>query len=410
MDIFSAAAFDIVDSSDASEDEAEPQPELLADFPDQYDQFITAATGSEPDPKRLRLTRKQAPLPLERLLGMAAVNMRAAAAARGLSTSSFKRLILCGFPLVFLNALTMIETFFPISSSQRTDMSELFSGVAYVAQAWTDNGMKASVLDELRHSLHEDLLSPEGFMSAIRHVRDIKPGGLAHVATVCSTWVYLSRASTGRSMSKPLGFRGSKVTEDANCMAARVSLLLIFMTAIGVWFLHEQPLSSLISCTKMFGWAKNKARTTLQGSWDETFLWMGAYGHDTWKPTQIISSGRWTRSLYKPLTPLQRFMLKPDSGVIHLPHNPSTMKRRISGADGLKSSQAYPMAYGQRVLQLWSDRTEDQPQVIEFSESDSEEEIEWPAWRVAHEECNWKELRLEELVTGLGIPAGRLMP
>ena len=44
----------------------------------------------------------------------------------------------------------------------------------------------------------------------------LKRDGCSVLATVCSTWVFLSRASTGRTIWNPLGFRGVKVVEEAN--------------------------------------------------------------------------------------------------------------------------------------------------------------------------------------------------
>ncbi len=69
-------------------------------------------------------------------------------------------------------------------------------------------------------------------------------------------------------------------------MAARVSLLLVFASCLLIWFIHEQPLSSLIPVTKFFLWGKAMLRGTLQSTWQELFT-CGAYGHETWKPTRF---------------------------------------------------------------------------------------------------------------------------
>lgn len=429
-DMFSGAVVQLDDSDDevmpplqgGSDAGDEPQVIELDEDQDPFEEFMRAHSAA-PAAKRRRIRGKREPPPPwttpnlndgepspQRPLGMPSQKLKAAAASRGLAPKAFKRMVLCGFPLIFMNALVLIQNFFPSSESTRTDVSELFSGVAYVAEAWTGAGLEASVYDILRHPVMEDILSPEGFLTAMRNVKNIREGGVLHVATVCSTWVYICRATTGRSVSKPLGNRREPLTEEANTMAARVALLLAFAACCLVWFIHEQPLSSLLPVTKFFLWSKNVLRGTLQGLWREVFTWLGAYGHETWKPTQLLSNAPWSAGLYKALTREQRFLLKPDTGVRHLPADPTTLRRRIAGASGLKSSQAYPKDYGLEVHRQWSMRDNLVPDAIDFDEIDSDEEVPWSEWQAVRRACDWKELKLHELTDVLGVPGGYPLP
>lgn len=44
----------------------------------------------------------------------------------------------------------------------------------------------------------------------------LKRGAFALLATVCSTWVFINRATSGRSIWNPLGRQGVKCVDDAN--------------------------------------------------------------------------------------------------------------------------------------------------------------------------------------------------
>ena len=89
----------------------------------------------------------------------------------------------------------------------------------------------------------------------------LKRGGFALLATVCSTWVFINRATSGRSIWNPLGRRGVKCVEDANVTLPkpyRFSLLVgvkLFCTVgvcnlIPIYFVHNavgMPQKSLIA-------------------------------------------------------------------------------------------------------------------------------------------------------------------
>lgn len=63
---------------------------------------------------------------------------------------------------------------------------------------------------------------PAGHLSlAMAAVSRLKPGGLLHCAPVCSSWVWISRGSSGRTWYQPLGDTSRKFVKDGNCMAAR---------------------------------------------------------------------------------------------------------------------------------------------------------------------------------------------
>eukprot|EP00969_Alexandrium_andersonii_P091639 4044877-Alexandrium_andersonii.AAC.1 len=81
-----------------------------------------------------------------------------------------------------------------------------------------------------------------GFVTATRFLLECLPGSLVWFAVVCSTWVFMSRSSTGRNVCV-LG-NGSACTKYANVMVHRVCLLCELASSCNVKWVIEQPTSS----------------------------------------------------------------------------------------------------------------------------------------------------------------------
>ena len=79
-----------------------------------------------------------------------------------------------------------------------------------------DGSLKATAVsfDILDDPLYQNLLTAAGWVHATVLALKIKIGGGALTAPVCSTWVWLSRFSTGRRLWCPLGSKHSKVVQD----------------------------------------------------------------------------------------------------------------------------------------------------------------------------------------------------
>ena len=360
-----------------------------------------------PRVKRRRLRHKQKcstpPIPAK-----PSRKLHHAANSRGVPAAALRMMIKVGLPMILLNSLTFIQHLFPIDQETPSFHAELFTGVGQIAESFEAGGCgPAGRFDILRHSTHEDICGPEGFLSLLRILRCCCPGGLAHWATVCSTWIYLSRASTDRSRSRPLGDLNLPFVCAANTMLARVCLAMAFAACLRIWNIHEQPVTSLVPVTKFVRWLKWILRTILNVAWFEEFTWLGAYGHETQKPTQLIGTAPWIGQLRRSLSLEEKEALLPDCGVRHLPFHPITMRPRVSGAQGLKSSQAYPRAYGQEVFKLWRQNYTGE---FRWDAVDVDEEIDWDEWRRNSRRCNWSASRLDDIAVMLGIPGDFPLP
>ena len=110
---------------------------------------------------------------------------------------------------------------------------EWFSGVESPTRAFESYGFTALGFDIDKSKVFMDIINWTGFIQAVRLGRRIVPyKGLQHFATVCSTWVWMSRSSTRRRDHNILGDRTSRPVICANCM---VTLCCLLKMGFGIW-------------------------------------------------------------------------------------------------------------------------------------------------------------------------------
>ena len=80
---------------------------------------------------------------------------------------------------------------------------------------------------------------------AATYILRLKAGGYCHWALPCSSWVWISRGSSGRSVEEPRG-NGLSMAATGNRQAARLSLLTLVLYVRRVFWGLEQPGSSLL--------------------------------------------------------------------------------------------------------------------------------------------------------------------
>lgn len=151
---------------------------------------------------------------------------------------------------------------------------EFFSGCSassQIAKAFTELGKTAIAFDISRHldfhfrldvflkespvfrkSVHacpcpgsqtHDLSSTSGLVAAVMAVLSVVIGGLVHVATVCTSFVFINAATHCRSMWCPEGAELDYV-ELGTRLASRSSLLALLTWAMGATWTLEQPSTS----------------------------------------------------------------------------------------------------------------------------------------------------------------------
>lgn len=110
-----------------------------------------------------------------------------------------------------------------------------------------------------------DLMSAVGWLAVLNAARKLRPGALLWAGCPCSTWIWMSRGSTGRSRLRP-GGHARKATLQANRMIRRLCYMLLaceFMLQSALlrfeyarskraYWCVEQPASSLLPFYKPF--------------------------------------------------------------------------------------------------------------------------------------------------------------
>jgi len=170
---------------------------------------------SEKQPtKRRRIRAKSAdPCPIRRR----ASHIRAT--ALGISGRQYRWLKRFNAPPIvyhtFLYCMMKLRAF-----SQDIDAIDFFAGVANVKKGLTMLRYRACAYDIINDEIYQNLLTDEGWLTAFAWVARLKDTGFTHWGTVCSTWVWISRHSTGRSKQRPMGDPSSESTVKANIMVS----------------------------------------------------------------------------------------------------------------------------------------------------------------------------------------------
>ena len=90
------------------------------------------------------------------------------------------------------------------------DSVELFAGVAAITQEVSRLGFRAVAYDKSYSDTSiNDLTSTAGFTRAVKLVLRLKPHGMLWGAPVCSSWVWIGRSQTWRSIVRPQGYHNT---------------------------------------------------------------------------------------------------------------------------------------------------------------------------------------------------------
>ena len=157
----------------------------------------------------------------------------------------------------------------------------------------------------------------------------MKKGGLAVFGPPCSSWVWISRSKSKRSKANPAGDGDAHFVSEGNKIADVLAIALRFLTRRSVFWLVEQPQSSLL-----FDYAPIKEALAEQTVFSIAIK-QGLFGSSSAKPTRLVGTVPWLLELKA----TERVQPKPTTWV-------SLAKRqgkRVTGRKALlEKSSAYP--------------------------------------------------------------------
>ena len=124
----------------------------------------------------------------------------------GLSGKEFRALQRLKLPAALFCILHYLSSA-PVVQDRDLDHVEFFSGQGMVNKAFSDLGMNAAGFDYIQDPILQNMMTTGGYINALQWCRRLRRCAHAHFGTVCSSWVWMSRASTLRSKANPMGDR-----------------------------------------------------------------------------------------------------------------------------------------------------------------------------------------------------------
>ncbi len=221
---------------------------------------------------------------------------------------------------------------------------EFFCGTGGLSTACSEEGLRSSWFDIALDSEH-DLLSARGFALSLSMALSLAPGAVAWFGVPCSTFVWISRSHTLRRAARPLGDARRLDVREANTIVRRINFIFEVLARRSVYFIIEQPSSSLLWALPVMRRAARTLRIK-KHVWQRRFVWLGHFGHEVAKPTELqgIFPG------LPNILPSKRPRKKASSSIYRTCIRRG--KRRVTGGARLKTTGHYPRAFCVAVARL----------------------------------------------------------
>jgi hypothetical protein len=221
---------------------------------------------------------------------------------------------------------------------------EFFAGEKAVTNAHLSNGVSAVGYDIRYDPVHMDFMSEVGYVNALRLALSCDDLAQNSNGPVCSSFVWVSRASTGRSVWNPLGNARCASAVMGNEMVSRLMLILLIMKAKGCFVITEQPKESLMESHPRFVWFNKRVPMFRK------YVAMKWYGAPSLKGTWLYS---WHKDVLNTIDAADYLRPNTEQSVKLVTESiDASGRRRVHGGKTLKSSQAYPPAYGAAVAAI----------------------------------------------------------
>jgi hypothetical protein len=99
---------------------------------------------------------------------------------------------------------------------------------------------------DIVNDLLQNILTDSGFEYVLTQVSKVRRVGIVVLAPVCSSFCWINRFTSGRSLIEPLGNEHVSSVEHGNTMVSRIILILQLIMARGAVFVLEQPRGSIL--------------------------------------------------------------------------------------------------------------------------------------------------------------------
>ena len=246
------------------------------------------------------------------------------------------KLVACHCTLLSLLAFAM--PYLTVSGQEDEIQSlELFAGKQAISRQTQKFGFRAVALDKTySDSPIMDLTTMDGFKHALSLAMRLGIAFTCWAAPVCSSWVWVSRSSTGRRATCPEGNLSCLSVREGNLQVKLTVTVLPVAFLRGAFVYVEQPCSSLMSLYEPM-----KSFIELIGK-QRCRVALGAYGADSAKPIYIYTNDPNIERFQKRIpggTEFKQLCCKGPGGAV-------TGLKTV-----LTASQAYPEDFGRVVAE-----------------------------------------------------------
>ena len=211
-----------------------------------------------------------------------------------------------------------------------------------------------------------DFMNPVGFVTAQYDCMRVKRGGMTWWAPPCSLWVGICKHSTKRSPICPLGARPrTKKVIRHNRLVSRMCVMLEYCFERGIYFIIEQPRSSLMLKHPRLRRLLRKHGAKLVSNE------LGSLGAETLKPVLFYGTAPFMHKLEGRCTPEQRRKLKSSGHKTCFVYYNAKGKLSYNGRGKLlKDTQSYPSGLGCAVGLAYSEHRATCSNVTTFREKE----------------------------------------
>ena len=244
------------------------------------------------------------------------------------------------------------------------DGIEYFAGASTIQSQMLAHGYCCLAYDICNDHKHQDILSPSGFLTALSWALSLRELSMTHWATVCSSWVWLSRSQSMRSELHPLGDESYDWVCKANIMVSRMALIWMVLQMRRCLYILEQPSSSVMwAHPRLIAWPRLMS----------THTWMGCFMAPTCKPTRLWSTAPCVlQKLTRQMDAQTRKRCSSDE-VVSINYNAHTVHgMTVTGGSRLKETQEYTPQYAKAVVDAYFDWKAAQQRPSDESESESD--------------------------------------
>ena len=193
--------------------------------------------------------------------------------------------------IVFLMLAVMFQST-TFSNEQSIFSVEFFAGHGAVNRHVEELFKLPTLGYDILHGAEEDFNGSMGFATAMQWYRLVVYFGWNWFGTVCSTWVFMSMHSCGRSKTDWRGNTTHACVREGNRQVARTALLMTLSYAHGQGFILEQPGSSMMLDSGPMVWISKRAQQ-MGMIWEVVETCMAAFKRDGMlKPTLLATNRR----------------------------------------------------------------------------------------------------------------------